>query len=532
MRNFLIHALSLIVVFLLGIGDSLLAQFQNVADRRGSAQRRQLVDGLIQNLVDTRVNLNSSANLQSVPPASVTPKMREARQKIQELAAETSRLISSMRNDERYARGLRLLLGEAIQFKADADFLVRRSYSSTQISQIANEFAQLDQNWRTLQHHFSQTPDISNLSSQYVNRIAQRHDQLDQIFEVSPQIDRNTLTRELAGLDSGLSHLMQDIRLDLANDPRQNGFMNAVFQLQSRVKRVGDAVDLNRPHNELVGDYKRFRDAWLPVQARFRVIVNQYIQRNVTRINDANNRVQELLWMSPAIDGNEILYLARVLRSNVNQFSDGVTLTQLLAIPDVSLIIPAAQEFYGLTSAFEESVISKTDLQELIRDYRKLESAWNTVETHVVSLNSPDIANQLAGIDNSLSELRAAMGMRPAIDYQQTVELVNELDYNSNELRYDLRRNVGQSPNYTRQFRDGAVNAAQQFQRSTHALYDSVVGRQGEEPIRQQFANLEEDWNSLRGFISQINPRDRDPFMQSYQNIVNQVARLKVLYTY
>jgi hypothetical protein len=495
-------------------------------------QRAQFVEGVLRTLVDSRLNLDDAVSLQSVPPASLSPEMRDARRVLEQFAGEAAKLIASLRRDERFSPGVRMLLGEALRIKANADVLVRRSQGMTKVAQLSKDFAELDSQWRLFAHQITQSPDLSQTSQQHAQRLNQFDEQLGNSLKLTPQLDNNALVHQLVAMDSDLSHLMDDIRIDLAQDSRQNEFTNAVYQLQLRLRHVDNAVYRNRPHNEIVAEYKRYRDAWLPVKTKLREIDNQYIQRNISRIADANDGIQELLWMPQVIDGNEILYLARVLKQDVDLFSDGVTLTQLLAIPDVGQIISSAQEFYGLVGEFQQSVTSKTQLEDLIWDFRGLEVAWKDVQQHVMALHNDELDQQLVGLENGIGRLRDAMGMRPVIDYEQTVEIASSLDYKSNELRYDMHRNVGQSRNYPAQFRRGAVKSTGEFHRTAHVLHDSLISQAGDEEIRQTCLKLTDQWQDLEGYISQVNVRDRADLIQTYQNIAPLVAKLQVLYTY
>ena len=500
--------------------------FGQVAERRG-----QFFDGVLRNLVDGQISSQPTAKLAPVPSSNVSSQMREARGTLQQFANELQQLYTALRQEERFTPGIRSLLADSLQVKAAADVLVNRSQGMSQVTQLAPEYEALDRQWRVLAHRVRQWPNLGSGLYKRVDTLNERNERLGQLLKVTPQLETGELINLLATLNADFDHLSEDIRIDLVQHPQRDEFIQQLHQLQSMVHYMNNAVTAGRAHDEFVGRFKQMYTTWSPLKSKLRVIDNRYIQRNLSRVTQANNRMHELLWIPRVIDGNEILFLATTLKQDIDHIVDQVTLRKLIESPNATQIFERSKEFYTLCGDFRQTVTTETNLQNLKWDFRELDVSWNDLRSVLSHSTDPTTLQRVATVDSTVSELRRSLGERPIFDSIEAQQLVESIDSMADSLHFDINRDIASSDRYPRDFRTSIIGSSQSFHRSAHTMHQQVLQQSHDSTLRQQTAKLANEWDELQGYISRVS-FDQPDTAQNAQRIAQMVAKLQVIYAY
>lgn len=486
-------------------------------------------DGLLRNLT-SQLNFHAGAPLVPNANTMVPSELQQARQLIATFAADAARLISALQIEQRYSDRVRLLLGDAALLKASADVLAQRSQSMSTIPQFAAEYAAVDAQWRPLDQQLKMLPDAGNRVLQETERIGATSKQLSKLLRLEPQMQRDELGYQFAALRAELDRLTEDIQVELYANPDRVELANRVRALQSRAAQLSAALDTSYAYRDVKRYYKQFFDDWTATKRMLRSLDNRYIQRSISRLGQTNNRLHELLWLAPVIDGADILYLADMLKKNVDYIGDQITLTRLVALPNSRQIFDKAQDFHALCDSFREHVANSTELESVSWEFRELDVAWNDLRNLIAPLRNETANQYVALIDGSIMELRDTMGQPSSLDPAESLQLVSELNNMTEMLYNDLKRYVGQSDRYPASFRSQAVNLANNLQNLAKSLYQSVSDRRSDSQVRQQAGELSNRWNELQQLLTKLPEPDRTSIARATQYIGPALAKLQILY--
>ena len=521
----------------LGIGTLLMvvpatpiwAQRQPV--RTASNDRGQFVDGLVRDLIDSQINFHATP-LEPIPSGNANVEMQRARQQLQQFSELSNRIVSALRLEERYSPSVRPLLAEMLRIKAYADALIRKTQTSTDARQLITDYAELDRTWRLAAHQLQQMSGLGAGVQQTVTALNQVNNDVGQLMKVAPQLERSELIQYFVALRSDLDVLEEDISIDLFGHPEQTEFAQRVRSLRSTAQQLQLAAENRYPYDYIKSTYQGFFSQWRELKVKLRAINNRYIQRHVSRITTQNENLHKLLWLPPIVDGNEILYLAESLKSNVDHVSDQITLRQLMAVPNAELIFGRAADFYSLCEDFRATVARETEFNNVRWDFRELDVAWNDLRTVLLPLNDPETNQRVALIDQSIMGLRTALGLRSQVDRTEALQTAATLYNMTDLLNYDVIQLVGQSSRYPAQFRNQAIAASNAFRSSVRALYDGVSRQASQDQLRSTVQTLGSDWSRLMQVVNQIPADQRTGIARTVHQISPSVAKLQVMFAY
>jgi hypothetical protein len=489
-----------------------------------------LFDDIVKGLVDQNLNFNSSRPLDQNRNPVAGPELQQAQQAITRFANDAGLLISALRIEERYSPNVRGLIGDALRVKADADVLVQRAAYMTTIRQFTDEYANIDQQWRVLSNQLKQIPNVGSRVVQEVNRVNQSAEAIARNSKLDPQMQRDELMQSFHALAADLKYLSDDIGTDLWSHPNRDTLAQQVFDLQNRTNQLVSAVQYNYGYQYVKGSYEQFFEKWMVTKRSLREIDNQNLQRHIDHVTQATERLHELLWLPPFVDGGDILYMANTLKTNLDSICDGISLTKLMALPNSDKIFAAAREFYSMCDQFRSTVSSAQEFDEVQWDFREVDVAWNDLRNLIVNLKDQSTMQNIAQIDNSIMDLRDALGQQSTVDTHEIMEVVSTIDNMTDLLYYDLNRYVGQSNRYPASFRSQAVNSAMNLHRTAHTLYESVAQKHSASTIRQQSQALVSQWNDLQQYLAKIPADERAHIARTSGQIGPALAKLQVMY--
>ncbi len=286
------------------------------------------------------------------------------------------------------------------------------------------------------------------------------------------------------------------------------------------------------PYEDIVRYYQQLRKAWTPLKRDLRTVDNRYIQRNVDRIVQSNDHLGELLLLPPVIDGRDILYLAEVLKRNVDDIAGQISLKTLIALPNSAEIFSKAREFYALAQGFRQSVAKQTDLDNVRWDFRELDVSWNELRNVLLPLNDPATSQQVAMIDQSVMGLRESLSLDGSVDQNEAIQLALSLDNMTDLLAYDINRFVGQSSQYSASFRNDTMAAATNLRQAARRFYEDVSRNAQESELRQTTRQVASEWARLQQYIARVPANDRAQLVRTVEHIAPAIAKLQVMYAY
>jgi hypothetical protein len=336
----------------------------------------------------------------------------------------------------------------------------------------------------------------------------------------------------LADLDAETAHLISDVRIDLVNLSSQRQLDAELQQVLRSIRYVRQLAAAQRSFSEIQTQYKALNGRWMSTKAKLRKIDNRHLQRSVTRTHEANDRVRELLLLERVIDGNDVLYMATVLKQDVDAIGDQVSLRRLIELPNSTEVFNRMREFYSLSGDFRQSVETKTRLDELLFDFRVLEVAWLDLRETLGPLKSEDTMQHAARVEAAIADLRTALGIETQESNDESLQLAANLSNLAELLHFDMTRFVSRGNQYDAQFRTAATNATGQLRSSTRSLQDGIAGSSSDPQIRQQCQNVASTWTQLQPYVARVNATDRAELIETCQQIAPLVAKLQVLYAY
>lgn len=488
-------------------------------------------DGVLRTLVDTQMNFGNSVDPYSpVPQGKQNVNSQQLSQTLVTFANTTTQLISGLQMESRYNNAAQLLLGDAIKVRSTIGYLTQRMQSTPDAGALSADFAALDRQWRLLSHQVKQLPNVSSSVLRQVETLDKMNDSISKAFRFDPQVERTELSRFLSRVDNNLQQLAEDIDFDLFSHPRRDQWARQIGDLQSRINQTQIAASHQYPYEDVVRSYKLFFDGWMTLKRDLRGTDNRYIQRNISRTTQANERIRELLWLPPVIDGRDIQYLAESLNRNVDTVTAQLSMQQLIAQPNAIEIFKRARAFYEQGGEFQKTVASVSDLETIKFSFKYLESAWGDLKNILVPIQNPQLNQSVELLERSVAELRASMGLQLTIDRTDVLDLAATLNTMTDLLAYDVTRFVGQSNRYPPQFRNEAGVLTAAIRKSAGQLYQSILQDPNQSSGREQFRQLNKDWTQLQGYISKIEDRDRAELARSYQQIAPAIAKLQVIY--
>lgn len=496
------------------------------------AQNQPQLDGILSNLVDSKLNANSQAQLQPVPQSSISPQMQQARQVVKSYADATRQLVTALYQEQRYAPSVGPLVGEALNHSATADVLVQRSQSMSTVAQLRPEYEKLNQQWHVLAHRIKNSPNLETNIYRRVDTVNGLSTRLEELLAVRPQLQRDDLLYHFTMLYTDFGHLIEDVRIDMVQDPQRDQYLAHLQRLQTFVYGLRDAAERDGTRDEIVARYKLMHKAWLPVKAKLRAVDDRYIQRNIGRIVEVNDHLHELLWIAPVIDGNDVLYLANSLRTNVDEIAEQLSLKRLVALPNAMEVFEKCLDFYTQCGDFQQAVTTQTELEALVWDYRTLEVSWTDLQQVLGNSENPDTIQKMAIVENSMKELRKSLGLRATVDVTQAAQIASSLDQMSDQLYFDVNRYVGISNRYPSQFRSQTLNLTQSFHNSARSLHENVRNWANADQLREQTVQLVNQFNSVQQQLSQVLQPERNEIYRTVQNIAPLLAQLQVMYNY
>ncbi len=453
---------------------------------------------------------------------------------VKEAVDESTRLYQSL--DADYRRNptapLRPLLSQLLQMRAQASRLNQALIDRIPLQQIVVDFRQLDSDWRVLSHRLAQTPQVSNASRDSVDRIDRIDREIGKLFQVEPTLDRKGLLQQLARMESSFSILVDELRFDANGGSKVMQMEADARKVQSQVIRIEDYIYSQARYDQIVNEYSRFTRMWGVLLDQLRTLDNRQIERQVRAIADANNMIQDLLWMETTADRTQLKQITSVLTRDVNEFYNRTNLTLLLSFKDRTSVLQVADDFYGTVQNFKDLLDRNESDAQLIEAYRSVEEYGNRFLQTFGRMNSSVARIVLGRIEDGIASLRGELniaGTVTDIDTRDLLTYAASLENLAEQLDYEVRHWL----NGDRQtFRNEALQASSAFMQRARKLHTLLQGRPTQQELTRETEALYNDFGKIYNYLGYCRTSDRSTLAQLAgdikQSIFDLTAPLKL----
>jgi hypothetical protein len=333
-------------------------------------------------------------------------------------------------------------------------------------------------------------------------------------------------------LSAETRHLVEDVAFEVPHGKGRGELISQGRQLELQVNQLADAISRDVRYDVIVDAYKDYHTRWRRWASGLRTIDSRYVMRGVRRVDLTNDQIHELLWIPQVIDRQQIVHRAKALAGDVDQILIATSVRDLLGLPNAADVLSTARELAGLCEGFAQSAAGRSDLDDLLWDYRVLDVEWQTLQGHFKAINNIDLQQRLAAADQTAAALRESLGIRPISDFREAVRLAASVDNLADILQRDARHRMGMSARYSPQFRKLLIDSTSQFHDAAHEFHDSVVRHADDSRLRSQCAGLARLWEQMGGHFAKCTPEDRSVLRDTCHRIAPALAKLQVLYAY
>jgi len=534
-----------IILFLLSIvlGNGLAVSLVNAQGPQNDRdRRRKAIEGILLNLVETHLlrDRDREQPREPLPPNVVPPghrhvdsaKYRDAYRAVQGFSEESGQLIGALRDEERLSPGIRPLLGDAISIKAKSDALLRRNYAHGHADAFARDFRDIDQQWRVLSHRLERTEGLSDRCRGHVKKMCQCNHQVCDLFDIDPQIDRVELVRHSAAFANELRSILEH----LARNARRGGAYTELLRegpkLHLQIRYWSNAVANSAPYDSVVSQYKSLHTNWRQFAMRLRSVDHRYFEQHIHRIDQANDDIHDLLWITPELDQAAIAHCASLLHRDMDELCGMINLQMLLSVQDAPQLIGTVQEFHSLCEDFQICASKNFDVEDLRWDYRLLEVEWQQMAGHFQRLNQEPVSQRLADMEQTIQFLRDSLGIRPLFDREAALVLAAETDALADMLNRDLTRCLSKGQRYSPQFRRDAQQCAGNFRDAAHRFHERLVTRADDAAVKEDCEQLSNSWRHFQEHISELERQDQVLLARHISRVAPAMAKLQVMLAY
>ncbi len=458
------------------------------------------------------LNSPSQTDLSKVDLRALTSLMKEC-------VDESTRLYRLLDADYQRNPSIRPLLTQLLQLRAQAARLNEDVAARIPLQTILTSFQSLDSDWRLLSHRLTQVAQLSRDTIASVERLDRLDREIGKLFQVEPTLDRRTLLQQLAIQINAMRTVIDEVRLDPAGGARISQLVTDGGKVQQQISRVEQVVLSNGSYELIVTEYNRFARMWTTMLEQLRALDNRYVERQVRYIVDANNSVQQLLWLEHTADRTLLTQTTVALMRSVDEFYNRLTLKLLLNVSNLPQSLQTANDFYGTVQNFKDQLDRKESTAVVLESYRSVEEYGYQFTRTFERLNSQAARIVLREIEDGISSLRSELniaGTGSQVDYRRLQPLAASLENLADQLDFDVRIWL----NSDRQsFREEALQASKVFMTRTRRLHQMLQGQPSAQDLQRETTALFEDWRKIYQFLGYCRTTDRTNLARLAQDI-------------
>ncbi len=433
---------------------------------------------------------------------------------MKEAVDESTRLYRLLDTDYQRNPQLRPLVQQLLQLRAQAARLNQDLADRVPLQEVLVGFRTLDSDWRLLSHQLAQTPQLSTATRESIDRIDRIDREVGKMFSVDPTLDRSALFSQLATMNNAFRNLLDELQLDPGAGARNSQLIVDVRKVQQQIGRVEQLLLDNAQYELIVNEYSRFTRMWTVMLGQLRNSDNRYVERQVRYLVDADNIVQQYLWLENKSDRNQLRQTAIALMRDVDEFYNRTPLKLLLNVSNVNEAMRTANDFYGTVQNFTDLLDRNQNEAQIIDAYQYVEEYGYSFIRTFEAMNSQAARIVLREIEDHIASLRSELnlaGTVSQIDYRKLLPVAASLENLSDHLDFDVQYWL----NSDRQaFRNEALQASRTFSARTRRLHLMVQGQPTLQELQRETNALYDDWRKVYQYLSYCRTNDRTNLAQ------------------
>ncbi|MDB5348481.1 MAG: hypothetical protein JWP89_6858 [Schlesneria sp.] len=405
------------------------AQGQGVPARR-AAYTRDDTRGLIDDYSESLQGGNRFGNsrrpaVPNNPGAGITAEMKQIRPLIHSFAEAASQLTYSMNEQITRFPGLRSLYSDALTVSAEAIGLDRHAAQLSDHRSLLDDFEQLDADWRELAYKLQNVRGLPAETRDAISDLTALDQQIRKSLNTQPQINRQDLALEAAGLAGDLENLQEDISAELGRTQQaQQYLIQAGRSRQQILAVVAMSRDSQYDTAGLVREFKQYEAFWQPLAAKLQAEDNRYLERGIRRISLSTSKIHQLLLLPQTIDKAQLVYMAATLKKDIDDFFSRTPLIMVMHLPKASRALATADQFYGVCEHFVDQVNRGEGHEELVDSFRYIEEADHGFTEVYAAVNSDKAVASLQRIEQTVATIRTSLHIqREDFDRTAAIEL-------------------------------------------------------------------------------------------------------------
>lgn len=499
-----------------------------------SDRRRQFVQGLLKTFIESQLPDEKTPAAASQPRREATrhaPQIREATRLLTQASDEMSLLVGALQADIYRAQGVRQLLSLAMSVNADAAVLARRLARAHDVESLREPLRNLDQNWRTLEYRLSQTDNLSANTLGHIERIRQYETRLAEMFGVQTQVDLAAILEHATQMRMSLRNLLEDIRFEIPDASQANQLLQDGRDTWDYLQLFLQTTRSNPSYEDLKQDWNRVETEWVRYERRLRGVNNRFIQRQSQRLTDSTRQIHSLLYLSAGqIDRENLIHVTRLLQRDVDQLLRRVNLKMLSELPAARRFAIDAAADVATSCQDLLDVLEAGDSLDIVSDlYLFTYDEWQRLSLALQGITSQQARQSIRDIEESLGELRSALGIQLDFDRSQATELAAAILSDARHFQEDMRDFFGRPNRYSRAFQTESLQAAAQFHASARQLYSGLSNGEKLRTLKSECANMSAAWNALNQFVPRLEPAEQARLQRTRRQLTPQVIEMQTL---
>ena len=468
---------------------------------------------------------------QSMYPTPQVDLSRVDRRVVQNLMTESvnesERLYRALQQDYQRYPEVRSLLTDLVSLRARAARIGQDMQANLSLEQLHPQFQQLDSDWQLLSHQMSQMRMLSRTTMESVDRIDRIGRELEKLFKMEPQLDRQALIMQLSSLSSWVRNLVEELELDTSGNQQVFQLVLDARKLDQQAYRIQQMVMGQYGYPDIVSEYNRFSQMWVNMQPALRRLDNRYIERSVRNIMMADSNLHNLLWLEQQADREHLKQLADSLMRDVDEFFNRTPLKLLLNFKDVTTLLQTSNDFYGTVQNLRDCANRNESDQVLRESYRYVEQYGSDFIRTFEPLRSQAAKVVLREIEDGILAMRNELnlaGSVTSIDTRAMIPYAASLENLADHMDYDVQQWMKRDP---QSFRTQVLQASARFLQRSQRIHRMLQARPTAQELQRETTDLFEEWRTLYNYLGRCNTEQREHLLVLSRDISEAIYNLR-----
>ena len=445
---------------------------------------------------------------------------------MKEALDESNRLYASLEQDYRRYPQLRSLLADLYSLRSLTSRITQDMNAGVPLETIVEDFRRIDADWRVLSHRMDQSTGLSKATLASVDRLDAIDKQVGTQFQVEPSLDYRELNSRLSILESALYNISEELSYDMNGTAKTAQIVNDCRKMQQQITRVADLVLDQYPYDRIVSEYNRFDRAWISTRDQLRTVNNPVVDRAVSRANQADSAVHELLWLETTSNRVQMKQIADTLIRNVDEFYSRTPLKLLLSFKNAADTLAIADEFYGSVLNLKDNLNRNESDEVLIESYGYVEESGAKFTRTFRTMQSQQGIVVLRQIEDAMAALRTELhlgGTVALVDSRRLLPIAASLENLADQLDFDVKQWVNSKrPAY----RNEVLQASAAFMARTQRMSKMMNATPTLTELQREADSLYVEWKTIYNYLSRCNTPDRPYLSRAARDIISDLREL------